>query len=150
MSSTSQPQTTPILKKPKFIKVRDLKPGTSGHNLIVKVVSVDLVVNKPRVDGTSVTIAECLLGDETGCIIFTARNDQVSLLKPGLTLVIRNGKIDLWRGFMRLVVDRWGKLIPLTPDTPKPSEIDGLSTEFEANMSINFSTVEYVVKYEYI
>ncbi|GKA07865.1 nucleic acid-binding, OB-fold protein [Tanacetum coccineum] len=28
-------------------------------------------------------IAECLIGDETGTILFTARNDQVDLMKAG-------------------------------------------------------------------
>ncbi|GLU22956.1 hypothetical protein SLE2022_389920 [Rubroshorea leprosula] len=30
-------------------------------------------------------IAECLVGDETGTILFTARNDQVDLMKPNTT-----------------------------------------------------------------
>lgn len=56
------------------IKVADLKPGTRGHNLIVKVADVKMVVDKTRNDGSKVRVAECLIGDETGVIIFTARN----------------------------------------------------------------------------
>lgn len=67
------------LRKPVFTKVDQLRPGTSGHTLTVKVVSTKMVLQKGRGDGTQVRqmrIAECLVGDETGMIIFTARNDQ--------------------------------------------------------------------------
>lgn len=73
-------------RKPVFIKVDQLKPGTTGHTLTVKVVSSKPVqVNKPR-GARSLSslsqpsrpprIAECLVGDDTGAIYFTARNDQ--------------------------------------------------------------------------
>ncbi|KAJ7553175.1 hypothetical protein O6H91_06G086700 [Diphasiastrum complanatum] len=67
------------LRKPTFVKVDQLRPGTSGHTLTVKVVSSKLVLQKARPDGTqarSVRIAECIVGDDTGVIVFTARNDQ--------------------------------------------------------------------------
>ncbi|XWS22595.1 hypothetical protein CRYUN_Cryun29cG0049800 [Craigia yunnanensis] len=68
------------LRKPIFTKVDQLRPGTSGHTLTVKVVSTKMVLQKGRADGPQVRrmrIAECLVGDETGMIIFTARNEQV-------------------------------------------------------------------------
>lgn len=67
------------LRKPTFTKVGQLRPGTSGHTLTVKVVSTKMVLQKGRADGPQVRqmrISECLVGDETGMIIFTARNDQ--------------------------------------------------------------------------
>lgn len=67
------------LRKPTFTKVGQLRPSTSGHTLTVKVVSTKMVLQKGRADGPQVRqmrIAECLVGDETGMIIFTARNDQ--------------------------------------------------------------------------
>ncbi|KAH0856194.1 hypothetical protein HID58_084455, partial [Brassica napus] len=72
-------------------KVNQLKPGTSGHTLTVKVVdrySVPCIIRPGR-------IAECLVGDETASIIFTARNDQVDLMKPGTTVNLRNTKINI-------------------------------------------------------
>ena len=62
-----------------FTKVEQLKPGTSGHTLIVKVVSCNVVLRKGRSVSQHLRhtrIAECLIGDETGSILFTARNDQ--------------------------------------------------------------------------
>ncbi|KAK7367869.1 hypothetical protein VNO80_09888 [Phaseolus coccineus] len=75
------------LRKPVFTKVDQLRPGTSGHTLTVKVVNAKMVMQKGRSDGPQsrqMRIAECLVGDETGMIIFTARNDQVS---SGLSFV---------------------------------------------------------------
>lgn len=69
----------PGLRKPVFTKVDQLRPGTSGHTLTVKVVDAKMVMQKGRSDGPQsrqMRIAECLVGDETGMIIFTARNDQ--------------------------------------------------------------------------
>ncbi|CAA0816328.1 Nucleic acid-binding- OB-fold-like protein [Striga hermonthica] len=102
------------LRKPTFVKVESLKPGTSGHTLVAKVVNSETVVQK----GTAVSphprnirVAECLIGDETAAILFTARNEQVDMMKPGNTVIIRNAKIDMYKGKnMRLAVDKWGRI----------------------------------------
>lgn len=72
-------ESNPGLRKPVFTKVDQLRPGTSGHTLTVKVVSSKMVMQKGRSEGPQgrqMRIAECLVGDETGMIVFTARNDQ--------------------------------------------------------------------------
>ncbi|XP_073056084.1 uncharacterized protein At4g28440-like [Primulina eburnea] len=105
----------PGLRKPVFVKVDALKPGTTGHTILVKVVNATTVLNKkPRnlnfrgSQNQNTRISECLVGDETGTILFTARNDQVELMKPGNTVILRNSKIDMFKGSMRLAVDKWG------------------------------------------
>ncbi|XVF66782.1 hypothetical protein PTKIN_Ptkin10aG0065800 [Pterospermum kingtungense] len=94
-------QVTPK-RKPVFVKVEDLKPGTSGHTLIVKVVETTPVKisHKPNRSRSLLSrstppdrIAECVVGDETGTIIFTARNEQVEIMKEGATVILRNAKI---------------------------------------------------------
>lgn len=100
----------PEKRKPVFVKVEELKPGTSGHTLIAKVLNSNTVLQKGRPSLRQTRIAECLLGDETGTILFTARNDQVDLLKPDTTVIIRNAKIDMFKGKMRLAVDKWGRI----------------------------------------
>ena len=102
---------------------------------ILQVVDAKVVVNKPgRVPQK---IAECTIGDDTGVIVFTARNEQgadtifepallaiiwlvvqlealrgaaVDLAKPGKSIILRNAKIDMYRGSMRLAVNQWGKV----------------------------------------
>lgn len=81
MSTTTVQKTKPV-----FVKVDELKPGKSGYNLTVKVVESNPVTPATRKNGSLTRpfrthrIAECLIGDDTGCILFTARNDQGTLI----------------------------------------------------------------------
>lgn len=132
------------LRKPVFVKVDDLKPGTSGHTLVVKVLDANTVLNrKIRNPAASLRggsfaqqnqparIAECLIGDETATILFTARNEQVDLMKPGDTVILRNAKIDMFKGCMRLAVDKWGRIEVTEP------------AKFVVKEDNNLSLVEY-------
>ncbi|KAM0062469.1 putative nucleic acid-binding protein [Helianthus debilis subsp. tardiflorus] len=136
-AQSSSTPAKPALRKPVFIKVGDLKPETSGLTLIAKVLSSEIVLQKGLVASASsnvrnVRIAECLVGDETGTILFTARNHQgVDLMKPGTGVIIRNGKIDMFKGSMRLAVDKWGRI-----------EVTD-SVTFEVKEDNNLSLMEY-------
>ncbi|GLT69711.1 hypothetical protein SLA2020_418400 [Shorea laevis] len=125
----------PGLRKPVFIKVDQLKPGTNGHTLIVKVISSDMVLQKGRSVShhlRQTRIAECLVGDQTGAIVFTARNEQVDLMKPGTTVILRNAKIDMFKGSMRLAVDKWGRVEATDPANFIVKEDNNLSlVEYE-------------------
>ncbi|CAN6482812.1 unnamed protein product [Victoria cruziana] len=127
-------EAKPGMRKPVFTKVDQLRPGTSGHTLTVKVVDSKMVLQKGRPDGQLVRqmrIAECLVGDETGMIVFTARNEQVDLLKPNTTVILRNAKIDMFKGSMRLAVDKWGR-VEVTDQA-----------DFTVKVDNNLSLVEY-------
>ncbi|KAK1368712.1 Replication factor A1 [Heracleum sosnowskyi] len=122
----------PVKRKPVFVKVNELKPGTKGHNLTVKVESSTTVLDKKSIRSSGNTrIAECLIGDDTASILFTARNDQVDLMKPGTTVIIRNSKIDMFKGSMRLAVDKWGRVEVTEP------------AKFDVKEDNNLSLVEY-------
>ena len=80
-TTTTETTKAAVTKKRKsvFTKVDQLKSGTGGHTLTVKVVSSKTVLQNGRSVSQHLRhtrIAECLVGDETGAIIFTARNDQ--------------------------------------------------------------------------
>lgn len=126
---------TSTLRKPTFTTIDQLRPGTSGHTLTVKVVSCKLVLQKARPDGTHlrhVRISECIVGDDTGVVVFTARNDQVDMVKEGATLIIRNAKIDMFKGSMRLAVDKWGRIEVAEPASFTIKEENNLSlVEYE-------------------
>ncbi|KAK4426153.1 hypothetical protein Salat_1383800 [Sesamum alatum] len=127
-------ETKSAMRKPVFTKVDQLRPGTNGHNLVVKVVSSNLVLRKGRPDGPQVRqmrIAECLVGDETGTILFTARNEQVDMMKADSTVTLRNAKIDMFKGSMRLAVDKWGRVEVAEP------------AKFTVKEDNNLSLVEY-------
>eukprot|EP01115_Flamella_aegyptia_P005926 TRINITY_DN24923_c0_g1_i1.p1 TRINITY_DN24923_c0_g1~~TRINITY_DN24923_c0_g1_i1.p1 ORF type:complete len:138 (+),score=25.16 TRINITY_DN24923_c0_g1_i1:83-496(+) len=129
MATNQQPVK---LRPAQFSTVEALKPGTHGHNLTLKVVSSTVVVEKTRTDNSKIKIAECLVGDNTGCIVLTARNEQIDLVQPGRTIIVRNSKIDMFKGFMRLAVDRWGKI-----------ELAKEPADFKVNSNNNLSSVEY-------
>ncbi|KAM7265106.1 hypothetical protein ACFE04_002789 [Oxalis oulophora] len=142
-------------RKPVFIKVEQLKPGTSGHTMVVKVIESKTVLQKGRAASQHLRqtrIAECLIGDETGSILFTARNDQgngivlvadfglkpksgsgfkIDLMNEGATVILRNAKIDMFKGSMRLAVDKWGRIEATDP------------ASFTVDQENNLSLVEY-------
>ncbi|KAE7995752.1 hypothetical protein FH972_000521 [Carpinus fangiana] len=122
-------------RKPVFVKVDQLKPGTSGHTLIAKVLTTNTVLQKGRAASQHLRhtrIAECLIGDETATILFTARNDQVDLMKPEATVILRNAKIDMFKGSMRLAVDKWGRIEVTEPANFIVKEDNNLSlVEYE-------------------
>ncbi|PKU65711.1 uncharacterized protein At4g28440 [Dendrobium catenatum] len=125
----------PSMRKPVFVKVDQLKPGTSGHTLTVKVLESKTVLQKGRAASAHLRqtkIAECLVGDDTGTIIFKARNDQVDMMKPGATVIVRNAKIDMFKGSMRLAVDKWGRVEVTDPASFIVKEDNNLSlVEYE-------------------
>jgi len=52
-------------------------------------------------------------------------------MNPGATLILRNAKIDMFKGSMRLAVDRWGRIEVTEP------------ANFEVREDNNLSLVEY-------
>lgn len=76
-------------KQPVFTKVEQLRPMATGLNLTVKVVSSKTIAQRGGQGGRQMRLAECLVGDETGMIIFTARNDQgLTLFFPSIACFI--------------------------------------------------------------
>jgi replication factor A1 len=118
---------------PEIVSVESLRPGTTGLNVVVKVLDAKEVMNKKRPDGSSVRIVECTVGDASGVILFSAKNkQQVETMKVGKMVRVQNGKIDMIRGTMRLTVDQWGLL---------KEETEGDSVEPDGDN--NLSLVEY-------
>lgn len=94
---------------------------------------VRIVVDKNRVDGSRVRLAEVEVGDETGTVSLRARDDQIDVLQEiadrSGAVVLRNCTLELYQGkHIRLAVTKWGKLsaypdqVPSTP--PPPSKIN--------------------------
>ncbi len=55
----------------------------------------------------------------------------VDLMKEGITVTIRNAKIDMFKGSMRLAVDKWGRVEVAEP------------ADFIVKEDNNLSLVEY-------
>lgn len=103
---------------------------------------MNVVVDKKRVDGTRVRLAEVEVGDETGTVSLRARDDQIDTLlgvsERSGAAVLRNCTLELYQGkHLRVAVTKWGKLsvypdqIASTP--PPPSKM---------NRDRNFSLID--------
>ena len=56
----------------------------------------------------------------------------VDLLKPNATVILRNAKIDMFKGSMRLAVDKWGRIEATEPASFTVKEDNNLSlVEYE-------------------
>lgn len=45
-----------------------------------------------------------------GCMVLLVPCCSVDMMKPGTTVILRNAKIDVFKGSMRLAVDKWGRI----------------------------------------
>lgn len=108
-----------------YTEVVNLQPDQHQVNLRVKVIAQIMFgeVEDDKVgevkdgnvgeieDGNETTlskikVAEFLVGDSSGCIIVKAINEQISLLEPQTCVMIHNARVEMYRGFMRIVVDQ--------------------------------------------
>ncbi|CAM0958965.1 unnamed protein product [Alopecurus aequalis] len=124
-------------------KVEELRPCTQGYTLLLKVLSAKPVQVHSRGgggfrgnqqgQGQQMRIAECIVGDDSGVVVFTARNEQVDVMKVGATVEVKNAKVDMYKGSMRLAVDRRGTVKAAeSPLEVKVKEDNNLSLiEFE-------------------
>ncbi|PNY17998.1 hypothetical protein L195_g014755 [Trifolium pratense] len=56
---------------------------------------------------------------------------KVDLVKDGSTIILRNAKIDMFKGSMRLAVDKWGRVEVTEP------------ADFTVKEDNNLSLIEY-------
>jgi replication factor A1 len=92
-----------------------------------------VVVDKKRVDGSRVRLAEVEVGDETGTVSLRARDEQIDVLREiserSGAVVLRNCTLELFQGkHIRVAVTKWGKLTPypdhIASTPPPPSKIN--------------------------
>ena len=79
----------------------------------LKVHSVRVVRERRRYDGGSLNrVAECIVGDQYGCMKMMAYDEQLNVVKEGAVICIRNAHANVVKEHMRLEVDRWAKVEP--------------------------------------
>ena len=126
------PTEKPPLTKPAFSNMAALKPGTHV-NMNVKVHSVRIIRERRRYDSNSLSrVAECIVGDETGCCNLMAYDDQLDIVKEGVCITIRNVHANVVKEHLRLEIDKWAKV-----EACKSANIGSV------NLNSNASTVEY-------
>ncbi len=114
------------LRKPKFGKVKNIKPEQKGLNFMLKCMKA-----AEKVEDTEIT--EALCGDETGTVVLSLRSgDQTKLCTAGALLRVQNAHVRMVKGHIRLIADKWSAV--------KAAD----SVEFETvDESNNLSAVEY-------
>ena len=113
------------------MKVEALKPGFRGLNMLVKFVDVGLqrVVSSRR-GRSEHQVSEALVGDETGSILLTLWDDAINRYAIGDVLEIKGGYTTLFKGSMRLNIERGGT-------------VEKVDKEIEVNAKNNLSETRH-------
>jgi len=117
------------LTKPKFGKVKGVKPEAKGLNLKLKVVSKEVVAD------TDGKVFEAKCGDETGVVTLRITDGQLTTCELGKSIIARNGAVRMIKGHINVVVDKWGKI------EASPEEFT-----FEIKADNDISKTEYELK----
>ena len=130
MHAHASPKTfTP--RQPVFITMSQLEPGTRV-NMHLKVGNVKITRERRRYDGGAMNrVAECIVGDQYGCVKMMAFDEQLDIVKEGQVITVRNAHANVVKEHLRLEVDRWAKV-------EKSSE-----SIASINLSNNASDIEY-------
>ncbi|CAK9166973.1 unnamed protein product [Ilex paraguariensis] len=57
----SMAETKSAMRKPVFTKIDQLRLGTNGHNIVVKVVTLDMVLQKGRLDHNQLILSKAMV-----------------------------------------------------------------------------------------
>jgi len=93
------------LKKAKFGQVGKIRPEASGLNFLVKVVG-----EPTAVEAKGGKFWEVKVGDASGTVVLSMRENQKDVAKDGAILEIRNSAARMVSNHIRLTVDKWGKI----------------------------------------
>merc|ERR1719198_1836680 len=111
-----------VLKKPTFITMKDLQPGTRV-TMHLKVESVKITRERRRYEGTVNRSADCIVGDDHGCAVLIAKDNQLDIVQEGALITIRNAHANVVKEHMRIEIDRWAK-VEKTTDGDKIKSIN--------------------------
>jgi len=118
-------------KRHPYINTLDrLEPELTGLTYKVNVISNEKVIDHMLSDGKRFARGLVVVGDSTASAVFIAINEQIELMKPGSNYILRNAKVVMYKGWMRIEVDDWGK-------------VDPIEEEIVPNKKKSMSTVEY-------
>ena len=103
--------------------MKELQPGTRV-TMHLKVESVKVTRERRRYEGTVNKTAECIVGDEYGCAMMIAKDNQLNIVKEGALITIRNAHANVVREHMRVEIDRWAKVEVTDSSVPAVKSIN--------------------------
>ena len=96
-------------RKPIFRKMKDIEPGRHCYNIYCKIISAETTENT-NVNGEKYITVEGKVGDETGVANYLLRGDHAKNIKEGQVVALRNGRSNVVSDYIRLELDRFGKV----------------------------------------
>jgi len=117
----------PKLKKARSFNIAKLNPDSKGFTLQGSIVGEPTEVD-PK--GAS-KLYEVTVGDDTAKVICSLKEDQKDALKGAKAAVLRNARVIMVKGHIRVAVDKWGKVEASDEAVEKVGEKNVSETEFE-------------------
>jgi len=99
-----------LLKKPAMTTIGSLQPNGRGLTFMAKILGEPTEVEETRKAGGSTKFYEVLCGDSTGQVVLSLKDFQKDGMEKDKVLCIRNASVRMVKGYIRIVVDKWGKL----------------------------------------
>jgi replication factor A1 len=94
-------------------KLANLQPYQRGITINFKVIKTEAVRKvQSRSDGSNHRVADVLIGDETGVMLLTLWDDEISTVENGKAFRIVGGQSSLFQGRLQVSLGRSGKLEP--------------------------------------
>ena len=76
----------------------------------LKIGEIKILNERKTFDGQTTRVAEVLVGDESGSIIFFAKEESLNKIKEGEVYTFFNAHAAVVKEHMRLEVDKWAQL----------------------------------------
>lgn len=110
------------------MKAKDLKPHSRKVNLTVKVLNKgEFREVSLRRNGSKHRVADALVGDETGCVLFSLWDEKIDKIEVGSVIRISNGYCSTFQDSMRLNIGWYGTLTKVEEDIPEVNTENNLS-----------------------
>jgi replication factor A1 len=102
----------------KDVKIKDLKPFENRFRLHFKVInkSEEREITNRNNEFETHRISDITVADDTGSILLSAWDDDISFLEEGGFFKIENGYVNIYRDSMRLARGKFGNFAPITEE----------------------------------
>jgi len=117
----------PKLKKARHFNISKLNPDSKG------ITCEGNVIGEPKEVETSKgnKVYEVTIGDSSGTVICSLKDFQKDALKGAKAAIVRNAKVIMVKGHVRLTADKWGKVESSDNVAETVGEKNVSETEFE-------------------
>lgn len=117
----------PKLKKARHFNIAKLNPDSKGITVEGNIIGEAKEVET----GKDSKVFELTIGDATGKVICSLKDFQKDALKGAKAGILRNARVIMVKGHIRLSVDKWGKVESSDNVTETVGDKDASATEFE-------------------